>query len=199
MFITVLRFRYAVELKIFYSLNTALVRLNLKNISNRNVPCIIVVLWKQAQQEVGQHWLIDSYIAAYIQVQYRVTGVDPTGLTVARGVGRCPQGSPRALASAGRRRGKRSNLCGGARRRDGYRVCGTCDGAAGPRQAQDHVGAIIERLKGWNQVAPMDPNEGGQEQLGWQLAGQVNARIVPGQRRHRNMQGILKFCDNGVN
>jgi hypothetical protein len=49
------------------------------------------MLWKQAQQEVRQHWFIDSYIAAYIQVQYKVTGVHPTGLTVARGVGRCPQ------------------------------------------------------------------------------------------------------------
>ncbi len=68
----------------------------------------------QAQQEVRQHWFIDSYIAAYIQVQYRVTEVHPTGLTVARGVGRYPQGSLRALASAGRRRGQRSNLCGGA-------------------------------------------------------------------------------------
>jgi hypothetical protein len=48
-------------------------------------------LWKEAQQEVRQHWFIDSYIAAYIQVQYRVIGVHPTGLTVARGVSRCPQ------------------------------------------------------------------------------------------------------------
>jgi hypothetical protein len=38
-----------------------------------------------------QHWFIDSYIAAYIQVQYRVIGVHPTGLTVARGVSRCRQ------------------------------------------------------------------------------------------------------------
>ncbi len=37
---------------------------------------------------------IDSYIAAYIQVQYRVIGVHPTGLTIARGVGRCPQAPP---------------------------------------------------------------------------------------------------------
>ncbi len=48
-------------------------------------------LWKQAQQVVWQHWFIDSYIAGYIQVHYRVTGVHPTGLTVARGVGRCSQ------------------------------------------------------------------------------------------------------------
>ncbi len=42
-------------------------------------------LWKLAQPEVRQHWFIDSYIAAYIQMQYRVTGVHPTGLTIARG------------------------------------------------------------------------------------------------------------------
>ncbi len=32
--------------------------------------------------------------------------------------------------------------------------------------AQDCVGAIVERLKGWNQAAPTDPDEGGGEQLG---------------------------------
>ncbi len=42
-------------------------------------------LWKEAQQEVRQHWFIDSYIAAYIQVQYRVIGEHPTGLTVDQG------------------------------------------------------------------------------------------------------------------
>jgi hypothetical protein len=64
--------------------------------------------------------------------------------------------------------------------------------------AQNCVGAIIERLKGWNQVAPTKPDEGGREQLGWQLAGQVGARIVPRQRRSRNMQGFGKKFDNGV-
>ncbi len=39
-------------------------------------------------------------------------------------------------------------------------------GAAAP---QNHVGAVVERLKGWNQAAPTDPDEGGGEQLGWQL------------------------------
>jgi hypothetical protein len=69
-------------------------------------------------------------------MQYRVGGVHPTGLTVARGVHRCPQGSPQALASAGRRRGQRSNLCNSALWRDGYCVCGICDGAAGPVRAK---------------------------------------------------------------
>jgi hypothetical protein len=39
----------------------------------------------------------------------------------------------------------------------------------------------------------MDPDEGDKEQLGWQLAGQVGARIVPRQRRSRNMQGFGKI------
>jgi hypothetical protein len=39
---------------------------------------------------VQQHWFINIYITAYIQVQYMVIGVHPTGLTIARGVGRCP-------------------------------------------------------------------------------------------------------------
>jgi hypothetical protein len=32
--------------------------------------------------------------------------------------------------------------------------------------AQDRIGAIVERLKGWNHAAPTDPDEGGGEQLG---------------------------------
>jgi hypothetical protein len=65
--------------------------------------------------------------------------------------------------------------------------------------AQDHVGAVIERLKGWNQAVLTDPDEGGGEQIGWQLAGQVGARIVPRQRRSRNMRGFGNIFDNGVN
>jgi hypothetical protein len=45
-------------------------------------------------------------------------------------------------------------------------------------------------LKGWNQATPTDPDVGGGEQHGWQLAGQGGARIVPRQRRGRNMQGF---------
>jgi hypothetical protein len=39
-----------------------------------------MLLWKQAQQEVRQHWFIDSYIAAYVQVQYRVARRGVCGL-----------------------------------------------------------------------------------------------------------------------
>ncbi len=53
-------------------------------------------MWKEAQQEVRQHWFINSYRAAYIQVLHRVDWVRLTGLTVTRVVGSSPQGSPRA-------------------------------------------------------------------------------------------------------
>ncbi len=69
------------------------------------------------------------------------------------------------------------------------------DGEGAGAAAHNRVGAIKERLKGWNQAAPTDPDEGGREQL----AGQLSARIVPRQRRSRNMQGFGKFFDNGVN
>jgi hypothetical protein len=72
------------------------------------------------------------------------------------------------------------------------------DGEGAGAVAQDRVGAIVEGLKGWNQAAPTDPDEGDREQLGWQLAGQVSARIVPRQRRGRKMQGFEKKFDNGV-
>jgi hypothetical protein len=48
-------------------------------------------VWKKAQQEVRQHWFISGYIAAYIQVLYRVARVRRTGLTVTRGVDSSPQ------------------------------------------------------------------------------------------------------------
>ncbi len=73
------------------------------------------------------------------------------------------------------------------------------DGEGAGTAAQDRVRAVVERLKGWNQAAPTDPDEGGGVQLGWQLAWQLGARIVPRQRRGRNMQGFGKFFDNGVN
>jgi hypothetical protein len=72
------------------------------------------------------------------------------------------------------------------------------DGEGAGASAQNRVGAIVERLKGWKQAAPTDPDEGGEEQLGWQLARQLGARIVPRQRRSRNIQGFGKLFDNGV-
>ncbi len=75
----------------------------------------------------------------------------------------------------------------------------TSDGEGAGAAAHDCVGAVVEWLKGWNQAALADSDEGGGKQLGWQLAGQVGARIVPRQKKGRNMQGFGQFFDNGVN
>ncbi len=37
---------------------------------------------------------------------------------------------------------------------------------AGPA-AQDSVGAVVERLTGWDDAAPTDPDEGGGEEVAW--------------------------------
>jgi hypothetical protein len=84
---------------------------------------------------------------------------------------------------------------------DGDRVVlrSDSDGEGAGTAAQDCIGSIIDQLKGWNQAAPTDPDKRVGEQLGWQLAGQVGARIVPRQRRSRNMQGFGKKFYSAVN
>jgi hypothetical protein len=64
------------------------------------------------------------------------------------------------------------------------------DGEGAGSVAQDGVGAVVERLKGWDDAAPTDPDEGGREEVTWQLVQQLGARIVPRQRNSRNMQGF---------
>ncbi len=48
----------------------------------------IIYMWKQAQQEVRQHWFIN--VAVYIQVLCRLTRVPRTGFAVPSGVGSSP-------------------------------------------------------------------------------------------------------------
>jgi hypothetical protein len=62
------------------------------------------------------------------------------------------------------------------------------DGEGVRSAAQNGVGAVVEWLKGWNDATMTDPDEGGGEELGWLLAGQLAARIVPRQRNSRNIQ-----------
>jgi hypothetical protein len=64
------------------------------------------------------------------------------------------------------------------------------DGEGAGSAAQDGVEAVVERLKGWDDAALTDPDEGGGEEVTWQLVRQMGARIVPRQRNDRNMQGF---------
>ncbi len=43
------------------------------------------------------------------------------------------------------------------------------DGEGAGPVAQDGLGAVIEHLKGWDDAAPMDPDEGCSEEVAWQL------------------------------
>ncbi len=57
------------------------------------------------------------------------------------------------------------------------------DGERAGSTTQFSVGAVVEGLQGWDDTAKKDPDEGGREQLGWQLVRQQGAGFVPGQRK----------------
>jgi hypothetical protein len=64
------------------------------------------------------------------------------------------------------------------------------DGEGAGSAAQNGVGAVVEQLERWNDAATMNPDEGGGEELCWQLAGELCARIVPSQGKSRNIQSF---------
>jgi hypothetical protein len=64
------------------------------------------------------------------------------------------------------------------------------DGEGVGPATQDSVGAVVERLKGWDDATPTDPDGGGGEEVTWQLVQQLGARIVARQRNSRHMQGL---------
>ncbi len=47
--------------------------------------------------------------------------------------------------------------------------------------AQNGIGAIVEQLERSDDAAATDLDEGGGEEFGWQLAGQLGTRILPRQ------------------
>jgi hypothetical protein len=65
--------------------------------------------------------------------------------------------------------------------------------------AQNSIGSVVEQLERWDHAATMDPDVGGGEELGWQLAGQLDAGIVPRQGRSRGIPGFWKIFDNRIN
>ncbi len=60
------------------------------------------------------------------------------------------------------------HCCAGLKAADGHHLVPrpNSDGEGEEAVAQDRIGAVVERLKGWNPAAPSDPDEGGGEQLG---------------------------------
>jgi hypothetical protein len=61
----------------------------------------------EASTKRGTTALVNFLInISLLYILYKGGGLNPTGQTVTRGVASSPQGSPRALASAGRRRGQ---------------------------------------------------------------------------------------------
>ncbi len=64
------------------------------------------------------------------------------------------------------------------------------DGEGAGSVAQNSIGAVVERLERWDDAAMTDPDEGGGEELSWQLAGQLDTRIVPRQGRSRIIQSF---------
>jgi hypothetical protein len=100
----------------------------------------------------------------------------------------------RTRRSAAATRAARRGVCGCA----GFEVADGDDLVPGPDSdgegagpaALDSVWAVVEQLNRWDDAAPTDTDEGGGEEVAWQLIRQLGARIVPGQRNSRNMQGF---------
>jgi hypothetical protein len=56
------------------------------------------------------------------------------------------------------------------------------DGKGAGPAAKDGVRIVIESLKGWDDATPPDPDEGGGEEVAWQIVRQLGARTVPRQK-----------------
>jgi hypothetical protein len=69
------------------------------------------------------------------------------------------------------------------------------DGKGAGSTAQNSVGAVVEQLERWDDAVMTDPDEGGGEELSWQLAGQLVTRIVPRQRKSRNILSYRKIIN----
>jgi hypothetical protein len=90
-----------------------------------------------------------------------------------------------AAATRAARHGVRGHANLGAAGGDNLVPGPDSDGEGAGSAAQDGVGAVVARLKGWNDAAPTDPDKGGGEEVAWQLVWQLGARIVPRQEHAR--------------
>jgi hypothetical protein len=109
-----------------------------------------------------------------------------------RGVARSPQGSPWAQASAGRRRGQRSDLWGGDCWRWGYRCYGDWDGAAGPGRAKNlsTTGKTVPGLLlGGAREEEGEETSGSENKTCWVAAGPPG-RLPGGRPRRHGLPGV---------
>ncbi len=56
---------------------------------------------------------------------------------------------------------------------------------------EDGVAALIERMEGGYDAAAQYPEKAGPEEISWELACQLAAQIVPGQRKRRSIQRLF--------
>ncbi len=74
-----------------------------------------------------------------------------------------------AMATRAARRGVRSRASLEAADRDDLVPGPDSDGEGAGPEAQHGIGAVVERLKGWDDAALTDPDQGGGEEVAWQL------------------------------
>ncbi len=67
------------------------------------------------------------------------------------------------------------------------------DGEGVGSPPQDGVGAFVGLVERWDDAAAAQPDEGGMQQLVWQLSRQLGTGVVPGQGKRRSIQSFLDF------
>ncbi len=65
--------------------------------------------------------------------------------------------------------------------------------------ADNGKGAVVQGMQRWHGAAAADPDQAGGEELGRQLAGQVETGIVPGQRENRSIYCFYFIFNNRIN
>ncbi len=110
----------------------------------------------------------------------------PNWLDGQQGCSQLSTGLHRALASAGRRRGQRSNFWGGAHWQERYHVCGGCEGATGPGHA---------KTSSPGRKTVLGPSRGGAgEEEGEETSGSENeTRLVAARLPGRKSGGLTFF------
>jgi hypothetical protein len=80
----------------------------------------------------------------------------------------------------------------GVRSRAGLEAADGDDLVPGPDLDREGAWSVaqnsIERLEWWSDTATTDPDEGGEEELSWQLTGQLDARILLRQGKGGNIK-----------